>query len=150
MKFLVLHGPNLNLLGTREPEIYGKQTLEELNSEIQDLAQSLGHELRIEQHNIEGSLVESVQKAAHDCQGILINPGAYTHTSVALRDALIAIDLPTIEVHLSVPMAREDFRQINLIADVVTGRVEGFGPSSYLLALRALDSHAAGNNLKPG
>jgi len=138
MKFLILHGPNLNLLGTREPEIYGSKTLEEVNESLREIAQESGHELRIAQSNVEGELVTLLQEAGTDCSGILFNPAAYTHTSVAIRDAISGIATPTVEVHLSVPDAREDFRQVNLMSDVVVGRVEGFGHASYAVGLRAL------------
>ena len=138
MKILILHGPNLNLLGSREPEIYGADTLEALNAKLLALATELRIELRFAQSNIEGELVNFLHEAREDCEGIVFNPGAYTHTSVALRDAIAAIDTPTVEVHLSLPSAREDFRQVNMVSDVVIGRVEGFGSSSYEFGLRAL------------
>jgi 3-dehydroquinate dehydratase-2 len=137
MRFLILHGPNLNLLGEREPEVYGIITLDQINESLAKLARELGHELRVTQSNIEGELVDAVQGAAVDCQGILINPAGYTHTSVALRDAIAAVSIPTVEVHLSLPAAREDFRQILILTGVVAGRIEGFGPASYLLGFRA-------------
>jgi len=138
---MILHGPHPNLLGTREPEIYGSQTLEEVNQKLEKLATDLGVELRIAQSNVEGELVNLIQEAQKDCAGIVFNPAAYTHTSVALRDAISAVNLPTVEIHLSVPAAREDFRQVNLISDVVVGRVEGFGASSYEFGLRALTDY---------
>ncbi len=138
MKILILHGPNLNLLGSREPEIYGSETLPELNANLSKIATTLNIELRFAQSNVEGELVNLLQDAKTDCDGIVFNPGAYTHTSVALRDAIAAIETPPVEVHLSLPAAREDFRQINMISDVVLGRVEGFGSSSYEFGLRAL------------
>ena len=138
MKILVLHGPNLNLLGTREPETYGTDTLQAINNRLSNLAAEIGCELQFAQSNVEGELVTLIQGAASDCQGILFNPAAYTHTSVALRDAISAINVPTVEVHLTVPSAREDFRHINLLSDVVAGRIEGFGATSYEIGLRAL------------
>ncbi len=138
MKILVLHGPNLNLLGKREPEIYGRQTLANINRELRQTAEELQVELRIIQSNHEGDLVAEVQKAGEDCAGILLNPAAYTHTSVALRDALAAVGLPAVEVHLSNIYRREDFRHTSLVAPVVMGRICGFGADSYLWGLRAL------------
>ena len=141
MNILILHGPNLNLLGSREPEIYGSETLQELNNRLSKIALDLNVVLRFAQSNIEGELVTLLQEAREDCAGIVFNPGAYTHTSVALRDAIAAIETPTVEVHLSLPAAREDFRQVNMISDVVVGRVEGFGSSSYEFGLRALNDY---------
>ncbi len=138
MKVLVLHGPNLNLLGRREPEVYGRKTLAEIDRELTEVAGELGVELRIVQSNHEGELVDEIQKAGQDCAGILINPAAYTHTSVALRDALAAVGLPAVEVHLSNIYAREEFRRESLVAPVVSGRICGFGADGYLWGLRAL------------
>jgi 3-dehydroquinate dehydratase II len=136
-KVLVLHGPNLNLLGEREPNIYGSVTLEEINRELKDLASELGAELRIVQSNHEGEIVETIQNSRHWADVIIINPAAYTHTSVAIRDALSAISTPTIEVHLSNIHAREGFRQASHISPVAVGQITGFGKNSYLLALQA-------------
>ncbi|MEQ9500865.1 MAG: type II 3-dehydroquinate dehydratase [Deltaproteobacteria bacterium] len=135
----VLHGPNLNLLGTREPEIYGTQTLDGLNVEIAALADELGLTVTFAQSNHEGVLVDLIQAAADTADAVILNAGGYTHTSVAIRDAIAAVAhrIRVIEVHLSNTAAREPFRQKSLIAGVVTGRVEGFGAMSYLLALRA-------------
>ncbi|NLW56430.1 MAG: type II 3-dehydroquinate dehydratase [Firmicutes bacterium] len=138
MKILVLHGPNLNLLGKREPEIYGRTTLEEINAQLLALAKELNVELKMVQTNHEGVMVEQIQQAAEDCQGILINPAAYTHTSVAIRDALAAVNLPTIEVHLSNIYAREEFRRVSLSAPVVTAQICGLGAEGYLWGLKAL------------
>jgi 3-dehydroquinate dehydratase-2 len=138
MKILVLHGPNLNLLGKREPEIYGRTTLEEINAQLLTLAGELNVELKVVQTNHEGVIVDQIQQAAADCQGILINPAAYTHTSVAIRDALAAVYLPTIEVHLSNIYAREEFRKVSLSAPVVTGQICGLGADGYLWGLKAL------------
>ncbi len=135
---LVVHGPNLNMLGTREPEIYGSTTLEDINTALQALAGELGRRLEAFQSNGEGELVSRIQEGARRNAGLLINPGAYTHTSVAIRDAVIASGLPTVEVHLSNIHRREEFRHRSLLADVVVGQVLGFGADSYLLGLRAL------------
>lgn len=134
---MVLHGPNLNLLGSREPELYGSETLEEINGRLERLAAELGVEIVVRQSNHEGELVEAIQKAPDVADALIINPAAYTHTSVAIRDALLAVGLPALEVHLSNPQQRETFRHESLIADVVIGTVSGFGPMSYELALRA-------------
>ncbi len=134
---LVLHGPNLNLLGSREPELYGSETLEEINGRLERLAAELGVEIVVRQSNHEGEVVEAIQEAPDVAEALIINPAAYTHTSVAIRDALLAVGLPALEVHLSNPQQREAFRHESLIADVVIGTVSGFGPMSYELALRA-------------
>lgn len=138
LRLLVLHGPNLNLLGTREQSIYGTTSLEMIDSSLHKLGDELGAELVIRQSNHEGELVTWIQEARRDCQGIIINPAAYTHTSVAIRDALAAVDLPTIEVHLSNIYRRETFRQQSYVSGVAVAQVSGFGPSGYLLALRGL------------
>ena len=138
MKILVIHGPNLNLLGTRERDIYGETSIDEINGNLEKLAKEKGIELKIVQSNHEGEIVELIGKAAQEFSGILINPAAYTHTSVAIRDAIAGVDLPTVEVHLSNIYAREEFRHTSLVAPVVRGQVTGFGPHSYLLGLRAL------------
>lgn len=137
-RILVLHGPNLNLLGTREPGVYGTTTLEGINAALAALARDLGVEIRTVQSNHEGALVDAIQGALADCQAILINPAAYTHTSVAIRDAVAATALPTVEVHLSNVHAREAFRSHSYLAPVAVGQICGFGPDSYLLGLRAL------------
>ena len=136
-KVLVIHGPNLNLLGEREPNVYGKVTLEEINKSLEEKAKELGLELRIVQSNHEGEIVETIQNARHWAEVLLINPAAYTHTSVAIRDALSAISVPTIEIHLSNIHAREGFRQASHVSPVSVGQVVGFGKNSYLLALQA-------------
>ena len=136
-KVLVIHGPNLNLLGKREPNIYGSVTLEEINDELKDLAAQNDVELRIAQSNHEGEIVETIQNARHWAEVIIINPAAYTHTSVAIRDAISAVQIPTIEVHLSNIYAREGFRQASHVSPVAVGQISGFGMNSYLLALRA-------------
>ncbi len=141
MKFLVLHGPNLNMLGRREPEIYGSLSLEQINSALDALAAELGCTLAFFQSNSEGALVDAIQAAPADYDGILINPAAYTHTSVALRDAMAAIGLPFVEVHLSNIHRREEFRHHSFLAPLALGQIAGFGLDSYLLGLRALFNH---------
>jgi len=138
MKILVLNGPNLNLLGTREPQTYGALTLEEINARLQTLAEALKVEVRFFQSNSEGGLIDALQQARLWADGIVFNPGGYTHTSVALRDAIAAIAPPVIEVHLSNVDAREDFRRLSLLAPVCRGKISGLGWQSYALALRFL------------
>jgi len=138
LKILVIHGPNLALLGEREVAVYGKYTLEEINQALQDLAQKEGVEIEIVQLDGEGEIVEKIGKARKEFQGILINPAGYTHYSVAIRDALSAVALPAVEVHLSNIYAREEFRHKSVIAPVVVGQISGFGINSYLLGLKAL------------
>jgi 3-dehydroquinate dehydratase II len=138
MKILVLHGPNLNLLGTREPQIYGNLTLTEIDAAIASLADQMGIVVAIAQSNSEEKLLDHIHSARIDCQGVLINPAAYTHTSVAIRDALAAIGLPVVEVHLSNIHSREEFRRHSYIAPIAVGQVSGFGLDSYLLGLQAL------------
>jgi len=138
MKILVLHGPNLNLLGEREPDVYGRTTLQEIDSRLSELAHESGAEIECHQSNHEGALIDRVQAARGRADGIVINPGGLTHTSVALRDALVACELPVVEVHLSNIHAREEFRRTSLISDVATGSISGLGPIGYELALRAL------------
>ncbi len=138
MKILLLHGPNLNLLGKREPDIYGTASLAQINTQLEELARELGAELVIKQSNHEGELVEAIQQVfEQDIAAIVINPAAYTHSSVALRDAIAAVGVPTVEVHLSNIYQREDFRRHSLIAPVVAGQISGLGVESYLLGLRA-------------
>jgi len=134
---LVLHGPNLNLLGTREPEIYGKTTLREINQRLVGLGRELGLKVETFQANGEGAIVDRIQEARGRIDVLIINPAAYTHTSIAIRDAIAALDAPVIEVHLSNVYKREPFRHHSTIADVAEGRIMGFGVESYVLALRA-------------
>ena len=137
-KLLLLHGPNLNLLGTREPEIYGGETLQTVNNRLIEQAQSAGHQLDAQQSNAEHELIQSIHDAAKDgVNFIIINPGAFTHTSVALRDALLGVAIPFIEVHLSNVHAREEFRHHSYFSDIALGVICGFGIKSYELALEA-------------
>ncbi|MBS1128306.1 MAG: aroQ [Nitrospirae bacterium] len=137
MNVLVIHGPNLNLLGKREPDIYGAVTLEEINSHLALLARELGTDITFFQSNHEGELVQKIQDAMGTCQALVINPGAYTHTSVALRDAIASTGIPAVEVHLSNIYRREEFRHHSYISGVALGQITGFGIESYLLGLRA-------------
>ena len=137
-KVLVIHGPNLNMLGMREPETYGHQTLEEINTALMAQAERLGLEVQTFQSNHEGEIVDRIQQAHAVFDGIIINPAAYTHTSVAIRDALSLLTIPIVEIHLSNINKRESFRHISLMADVVAARIAGFGPHGYLLALEGL------------
>jgi len=146
LSLLVLHGPNLNLLGQREPEIYGKTTLEGINRLLEQEAQLFPVKLSIIQSNHEGVLVDAIHSAFGQHQGLLINAGAYTHTSIALRDAISGVGIPTVEVHLSNIYRREAFRHHSLIAAVAIGQISGFGPESYRLGLRALFDHLQGQN----
>ena len=138
MRILVLHGPNLNLLGLREPAIYGHATLADVMARCDTLAAELGVELEHHQDNHEGGLIDRIHAAWGTCAGVVINPGGYTHTSVALRDALAGTGLPFVEVHLSNVHAREPFRHKSLLAPLAIGQVAGFGAASYTLGLRAL------------
>ncbi|MEE8310662.1 MAG: type II 3-dehydroquinate dehydratase [Candidatus Binatia bacterium] len=144
MSILVVHGPNLNLLGTREPEVYGSRTLADVDAELDTVAKELGCTVETFQSNSEGDLVSAIQGARGRHSGILINPAAYTHTSVAIRDAVLAVELPVVEVHLSNIHKREEFRRRSLLSDVVEGQVAGFGVQSYVLGLRALRGLIAG------
>ena len=138
---LVLHGPNLNLLGQRETHIYGSKTLEQINQILKDDAENFSTILTCQQSNHEGSLLDAIHNSRGQHQGILINAGAYTHTSIALRDAIAAVKIPTVEVHLSNIYQREDFRHFSYLASVVLGQVSGFGIESYRLGLLALIRH---------
>lgn len=138
MKILVLHGPNLNLLGTRQPEIYGTKTLAEIDAAIAARGGELGVETSSRQSNSEGELVDAIQDARGWADALVINPAAYSHTSIAIRDALLAVGLPAVEVHLTNPSAREDFRHLDLVAGACLGVVAGFGSVGYLIALEQL------------
>ena len=137
-RILVIHGPNLNMLGQREPEIYGDQSLDQINAQLVKLAGELGLVIETFQSNHEGEIVTRIQQAAGSCNGVLINPAAYTHTSIAIRDALSLLDIPVVEIHLSNINRRESFRHQSLIADIAAARIAGFGARGYLLALRGL------------
>ncbi|MCH9834691.1 MAG: type II 3-dehydroquinate dehydratase [Ilumatobacter sp.] len=143
-KILILNGPNLNLLGTREPAVYGADTLDNIVEELRSLAAVRGYEIDAVQSNVEGELVDALHAARTTISGVVFNPGAYTHTSIALRDAISAIELPVVETHLSNVHAREDFRHTSMLTAVCLGVVGGFGRSSYRLALDALITHLEG------
>jgi 3-dehydroquinate dehydratase-2 len=138
VKILVINGPNLNLLGQREPGVYGAETLDAVLARLMALAIELGVHLETFQSNHEGALIDRLHAAMGEVDGVLINPGAYTHTSIALRDAFLATRLPFVEVHLSNVYAREAFRHKSLLVDIARGQVMGFGPDSYMLGLRGL------------
>lgn len=138
MKVLVLHGPNLNLTGFREPDVYGKKPLEEVDDEIRGAARDMGIDVRILQSNSEGILIDTIQEHRRWADGIVINPGGLTHYSISLRDALMSVRLPVVEVHLSNVHAREEFRRHSVISPITVGQIVGFGGSGYVLALRAL------------
>ena len=135
MKIVVIQGPNLNMLGVRETNIYGPMKLEDIHTQMKVVAEQNGFEIEFFQSNLEGEIVDKIQECLGDSDGIIINPAAYTHTSIAIRDALSAVKLPTIEVHISNVSAREEFRKKSLISDVSTGVIAGFGPFSYHLAM---------------
>lgn len=141
MNILVLHGPNLNLLGARETDVYGTVTLDKINGELESLARDLRVSVTVHQSNGEGELVEWIQKARGRYDALVINPGAYTHTSIALRDAVAGVGIPTVEVHLSNIYRREEFRRHSYIAGVAVGQISGFGANSYALGLRAAVAH---------
>lgn len=137
-KVLVIHGPNLNLLGTREPDIYGQATLNDVNSTLEDIGHRLGLAVETFQSNHEGAIVDKIQQAVSDQDGLIINPAAYTHTSIAIRDALAALSIPIIEIHISNIYKREPFRHQSLISGVVTAQLKGFGVRGYFMALEAM------------
>lgn len=138
MKILFLNGPNLNLLGTREPEKYGTQTLESIENFVREEASNLRVDIEFYQSNIEGELVDKIQEAKGKFDGIVMNPAAYTHTSVAIRDAILAVSVPTVEIHLSNIHTREEFRKVSLTAPACIGQITGFGANSYKLGLQAI------------
>lgn len=138
MKILLIHGPNLNMLGEREPGVYGTETIDMINERCMALAKELNIELDIKQSNHEGEIIDMIQAAGKTVKGIVINPGAFTHYSIAIRDALAAVKLPIVEVHLSNIYTREEFRHTSVIAPVATGQICGFGKESYLLGIRAV------------
>lgn len=133
----IINGPNLNLLGTREPEIYGADTLQDIELACITTAKDAGYDIVFKQSNIEGELVNMIQEARESASALIINPAAYTHTSVALHDALKALNIPSVEIHLSQPAKRESFRQRSFVAEAVTGTISGFGANSYQLGLQA-------------
>lgn len=137
-KVLVIHGPNLNLLGRREPEIYGRTTLDEINRGLAALGATVGLAVETFQSNHEGEIVDRIQQAVSTCDGLIINAAAYTHTSIAIRDALGLLSVPIVEVHLSNIHKREEFRRVSLVAGVATGQISGLGAAGYRLALQAL------------
>jgi 3-dehydroquinate dehydratase-2 len=138
VKLAVIHGPNLRLLGKREPEVYGSDSLDDVNGKLREVANGLGVDLEIFQSNHEGEILDFIEVASGSVSGFLINPGAFTHTSIALRDALVGVDLPFVEVHLSNTAGREEFRRHSYLSGVAAGVVYGFGVQSYLLGLRGL------------
>jgi 3-dehydroquinate dehydratase-2 len=137
-KIMVIHGPNLNMLGKREPDVYGTATLEDVNKMLAQRAAELGLAIEVLQSNHEGELVDKIQAAAAICSGMIINPAAYTHTSVAIKDALMLVEVPVVEVHISNVYKREPLRHVSMVSDVVTGKIVGLGIQGYKLALDAL------------
>jgi 3-dehydroquinate dehydratase II len=135
MKIMVINGPNLNLLGQREPGMYGNQTWEKIQDNLSRLGRELEMDLRFFQSNHEGDLVDAIQRADRETEGVVLNAAAYTHTSVAIRDAVAAVSIPVVEVHLTNPHAREDFRKVSMLSGVCAGAIAGFGAESYVLAL---------------
>ena len=145
MKILIIHGPNLNMLGKREPDIYGATTLEEINAALTNKAKGLGAEVTFFQSNSEGEIVSNIQDAMSKFDGVVINPGAYTHTSVAIRDAILSSGLPVVEVHISNIHKREDFRQKSFVSGVALGVISGFGVNSYMLGLSGVVDYLKDN-----
>ncbi|MEE9238586.1 MAG: type II 3-dehydroquinate dehydratase [Thermodesulfobacteriota bacterium] len=145
MKILIIHGPNLNMLGKREPDIYGATTLEEINAALTNKPKGLGAEVTFFQSNSEGEIVSNIQDAMSKFEGVVINPGAYTHTSVAIRDAILSSGLPVVEVHISNIHKREDFRQKSFVSGVALGVISGFGVNSYMLGLNGLVDYLKDN-----
>lgn len=150
VRILFVDGPNLNVLGAREPERYGRNTLGEIRSMVEAAAAREGAAVEFYQSNHEGEIIECLQGASGKAEGIVINPAGWTHTSVAIRDALIYSGLPAVEVHLSNPAGREPFRRVSMIEDVVVGRVAGFGAFGYLLSLYGILDHLRGNRIRGG
>ena len=146
MKILVMNGPNLNLLGEREPGIYGCDTLKSINDEIYEAARELGYDVTFFQSNSEGGLIDRLHESRLDCDGVILNAGAYTHYSYAIRDAISAIKIPVVEVHLSNVNSRDEFRKNSVIAPVCCGSIAGFGKYSYILGLYALNNKLGGKN----
>ncbi len=147
MKLLIIHGPNLNMLGVREPEQYGKESYEEINKKLYEYSQKVNVDLEIFQSNCEGDIVTKIQQSLNNVDGIIINPAAYTHTSVAIRDAIAALKLPVIEVHLSNIYNREEFRQHSFVAPVCIGQISGFKSNSYKLAIDAMIDYLKSNEM---
>jgi 3-dehydroquinate dehydratase II len=137
-KVLIIHGPNLNMLGIREPDKYGSDTLEEINLESINFGKKIGLDVEVFQSNHEGMIVEKIQDARDGYDALIINPAAYTHSSIAIRDAILLLDIPVVEIHLSNIFKREPFRQQSMISDVVSGQIAGFGRHGYILALQAI------------
>ena len=144
-KILVIHGPNLNMLGKREPDTYGHETLDEINTMLKTRAKRLGLLLETFQSNHEGEIVDKIQQANDSFHGIIINPAAYTHTSIAIRDALIMLDIPIVEIHLSNIYKMESFRHVSMVSDIATDQITGFGSYGYILALEGLAQQLAGS-----
>lgn len=138
MKIMVIQGPNINMLGHREPAVYGRMSMDDIHKQMKAVADQAGVEIEFFQSNFEGEIVDKIQECFGTADGIIINPAAYTHTSVAIHDAILAVNLPTIEVHISNPARREDFRKTSLIAPVVAGQIIGFGPVGYHLAMMGM------------
>ena len=150
MRVAVVSGPNLNLLGSREPGIYGTDTLEEIEQRLKRLGEEMGAEVESFQSNAEGALIDYIQESAERVDGFLVNAGGLTHTSVSLRDALVGVGRPFVEVHLSNPAAREPFRHVSLLTDRAVGAVVGFGAESYVLGLRGLVARLSADHLPRG